>query len=146
MPKLGRQFFTAAYLTVNQDAGAFALFSGKPYQRGPFARYQRSNLPGQQYINTWKPYKFCSPRTNSKKPRLKNFEKWHNRCCYWRLCCTWTRNYLDLSYQISAETKEHYQRCNSVSSTCFREQKRPSSPRVDCIFSQAGDVGRGDGS
>jgi hypothetical protein len=30
MPKLGRQFFTAAYLTVNQDAGAFALFQANP--------------------------------------------------------------------------------------------------------------------
>jgi hypothetical protein len=30
MPKLGRQFFTAAYLTVNQDAEDFAIFQANP--------------------------------------------------------------------------------------------------------------------
>lgn len=30
IPKLGRQFFTSAYLTVNQDAGDFALWQANP--------------------------------------------------------------------------------------------------------------------
>jgi hypothetical protein len=30
IPKLGRQFLTAAYLVVNQDAGVFALFQANP--------------------------------------------------------------------------------------------------------------------
>jgi hypothetical protein len=61
VPKLGRQFFTAAYLTVNQDAGGFALFQANPTNsvhllaiKDPTCQASNTSTPGN-YTNSAAP-------------------------------------------------------------------------------------------